>query len=690
MRSRSHTQLFYGLFSVAIFLSAFQLFQVQPLLSKYILPWFGGTPSVWTTCMLFFQTLLFAGYAYAHLLSRKLSLRTQVTVHVTLLVIALLWLPISPGDNWKPNGDEQPVPRIIQLLTATVGLPFFLLSATGPLLQSWFSKSAPTVSVYRLYALSNVGSLLALLSYPFVFEPLLSSELQAGLWSWGFGAFVALCGSCGATMLWRNALIETPKQDASTNSAAEPAPTTGARLLWFSLAMAASVMLLATTNQVCMDVASVPFLWVMPLTLYLITFILTFDSDKWYSRKWFSIASAVSIAAVCVAMFKGAGGSIIDQIVIYFAGLFFTTMVCHGELVRLKPSSAYLTEFYLILSAGGAAGGLFVGMLAPIIFPTYLEMNFALFGIWVLALIVFFRDRSCLLYAGRPRWAWGLMTIGAILLGGTLRIQAGLSLDEALDVRRNFYGVLRLVEHHRGNPKQHQLRLMHGHIMHGLQFQSDEHRLEPTAYYGRESGVGLLLDHPSEQPRHVGVVGLGIGTVATFAQPDDRFRFYEINADVLRMAEEHFTFLSACRGEVTHIVADGRLALEREDDQNFDVLIVDAFSGDAIPVHLLTREAFAIYHRHLKSEGVLAIHISNLYFDLQPVVAAAADHFGWQVRTIQSAGDDAAGTQPAIWMLLAEDFRQAKLNAVLEHGEAYDGPRVEWTDTFSNLVEILR
>lgn len=677
-------------FAVTIFLSAFLLFQVQPLLSKTILPWFGGTPSVWTTCMLFFQTLLFAGYAYAHIINQRFSPRGQMLLHIGLLLAACLLLPIIPSDDWKPTGTENPTLRIVLLLSATVGLPFFILSSTGPLLQSWFARAGEGASPYRLYALSNVGSLLALLSYPFLVEPAWDSLTQAHFWSWGFAAFGVLCAGCA---FWTS---KTAKPQAATNRDAgvfaddEP-PTWGVRALWFLLAMAASVMLLATTNQVCMDVASVPFLWVMPLTLYLMTFILCFDSDKWYSRKWFAIASAVSIAGVCVIMLKGAGGSLIAQVLIYFAGLFFTAMVCHGELVRLKPAPRHLTAFYLIISAGGAAGGLFVGLLAPLIFPTFLEMHIALFGVWALALVVFFRDRHCPLYNGRPRWAWGLMLMGVFVLAGALRIQAGITLDHSVEVSRNFYGVLRIEERDADDPQWHRTRLVHGRILHGLQFRHDQYRHIPTTYYGKQSAVGMVLGNEESKPnRHVGVVGLGVGTVATYAKPSDRFRFYEINPDVVRLAKKYFTYLSDCKGETEIVVADARQALEREENQQFDVLIVDAFSGDAIPAHLVTEEAFDLYRRHLKDDGVLAFHISNLYFDLQSLVAAGADRYGWQVLTYQSKGDKKTGTKPAVWMLIAKDLSRPLLQEVRKVGKLYDGPRVKWTDQRSSLSEILK
>lgn len=710
--SRSPQRLTAPLFAAAVFLSAFLLFQVQPLIGKCILPWFGGTPAVWTTCMLFFQVLLFGGYFYAHVLTRRCSPRLQAAVHALVLLCGVLALPIVPDAAWKPVGGEEPVLRIILLLAASVGLAFFALSATGPLLQRWFAQTRPGASPYRLYALSNVGSLLALVSYPFAIEPALAIGRQAELWSWGFVVFAGLCTACAWTMQRAAAGLPGGKRGKRPGAASRElapcstpprlatlsSPRWSDRLLWFALALAASVMLLATTNQVCLDVAAVPFLWVLPLTLYLITFIVCFESDRWYTRRMFALALAVSMAGVCIVLMKGSGASLVAQVVIYFAAMFFCAMVCHGELAKLRPEPQHLTVFYLTVAAGGAAGGVFVGVVAPAVFPTYLELHLGMLGACLLALAVFFRDRRGRLFAGRPQWAWAVLPGAVVVLAGVLKAQADASLAASLAVTRNFYGVLRVDAAFPEDPARHQLRLKHGRILHGAQFVDEEKRQLPTAYYGRDSGVGCVLRQPGA--KHVGVVGLGVGTVAAYARPGDRYRFYEINPEVIRLAQRYFTYLRDCPAETEIVIGDARLSLEVEPPQNFDVLVLDAFSGDAIPVHLLTREAASVYRRHVKPDGILAVHISNLHFDLRPVVQGIAEEFGLACEAVFSPDNDELATRGSLWALLCRDAarlaalpidRASSRQLAAHHG--MDGPaarRILWTDERNNLFEVLR
>ena len=537
------------LFATTIFTSAFLLFQVQPLISKFILPWFGGSPAVWSTCMLFFQVTLFAGYVYAHLTTQYLSPRWQAGLHIVLLLVAALLLPITPDDAWKPAGSSSPALQIVALLTMCVGLPYFILSSTGPLLQRWFSLQAPGVSPYRLYALSNIGSLLALVSFPFVFEPILASPVQASIWSWGFRAFAIFCAACACRLFLVKNLDTLLQAEKAAEEAADEnatAPSWADRATWFGLAMVASVMLLATTNQVCMDVATIPFLWILPLTLYLMSFILCFDASRWYSRKWYITLLGVTFVGVLTTLMSGALTSIILQVTAYFSALFCCCMVCHGELAQQKPSSRYLTQFYLLMSAGGAGGGLFVGLLAPYAFPAYWELHIGIVACMLITLLVLFRDRTSYLYQGRPRLTWILISLCVGVIVYSLQSNARKGVAVAVESSRNFYGVLQVRDNTNevDDADRHCRGMTHGRIMHGTQFLAEDKQDLPTTYYGKNSGVGLVMqNHKAGQKRNIGVVGLGVGTLATYGQKDDHMRFYEINSEVIRLAKRYFTFL---------------------------------------------------------------------------------------------------------------------------------------------------
>lgn len=673
-----------------IFVSAFLIFQVQPLISKYILPWFGGTPGVWSACMLFFQTLLFAGYAYAHFSIRRFRPLVQAVTHLVLLGVAMLCLPITPSSSWKPTGHEEPTWQILGMLVASVGVPYFVLSSTGPLLQAWFSRTQPTASPYRLYALSNIGSVLGLISYPLLIEPLWTTETQARFWSAGFILFALTCGWCAVQAGKRLPLVTADNLLKPASN--EIPPASWDKLLWFGLSACASTMLLATTNQVCLDVAVIPFLWVLPLSLYLLSFILVFDHERWYPQRTFTIALVVSITCVTLVTIQAAHLPILPQLIVHFGTLFFCCMVCHGELVLLKPAPRFLTSFYLATAAGGAAGGLFVGLLAPIMFEQLIELQIGLIACCLLILGAQYRDR-CGMLSRRPMWMWTSLLIAVL---GLIRMLNTTSASHAeLTVSRNFFGVLRVVEEHPDDPQQHARKMVHGRTQHGRQFVNAQKRHLPTTYYGESSGVGLALRHlPRAGGTRGGFVGLGVGTLATYGKPGDQFRFYEIDPDVVRLAREHFSYLSDSPAAIDIVLGDARLALEREEPQQFDILVLDAFSSDAIPVHLLTREAMAIYSRHLRSDGILAIHISNRFFELRPIVARLAIEFGFRAEKIESDPNDDRGQFVAHWMVLSRSAAFWKIPEVQRALAPL--PEIEksqvplWTDQFSNLIGILK
>ncbi len=767
-------------YALAIFLGAFLLFQVQPLIGKVILPWFGGGPAVWTACMLFFQMLLLAGYGYAHLLQTALARRHQVVVHIALLAAAVATLPILPSPDWKPDTAGDPTSSILLLLAASVGLPYLMLATTSPLLQAWFSVAHPGRSPYRLYALSNLGSLLALISYPFLFEPALALKTQAVLWSAAFALFALV----GAWCAWR-----TPRhargEDAHTHAAAStngvelgaagPVPGLGARLSWVALSACGSLMLLAVTNQLCADVAIVPFLWVLPLTLYLLSFILSFHSARWYPRPvwWvllfvtlgglelvrralrlpFTLGFAVfgtpdapdlektsAIGAFAWRFVSGTGFlgsdigaawpvalalggipwllgegvalSIVGQIVGLSVCLFVACMVCHGELARRKPDPRHLTAFYLLSSFGGALGGAFVSLVAPRVFPVYLEFHVGLGLVTILAMAMFWADRAPSRdRAGLRRSILVLIACVTLLfaLGEALKKDADRALGAALVLMRNFYGVLSVGAFDTADPEKHHYSLQHGRIAHGNQFVSEAKRRIPTSYYGTESGVGLAIQHLPRAPGRglrVGVVGLGTGTIAAYAGSGDQYRFYDINPAVEYVAETWFHYLGDARAtgaDVQVILGDARLVLERQEPQRFDLLALDAFSSDAIPIHLLTREAFEVYlRRHLSPDGVLAVHISNRYLDLEPVIRAQAEHFGYRALVVHSKADPDKRVEFANWVLVTRNQRfldsEAMRDIVARAADAEKDPeaskrlarRVLWTDDYSDLFRVLK
>jgi spermidine synthase len=686
------------LYAISIFLSAFLLFQVEPLMGKFILPWFGGLPAVWTTCLLFFQIVLFGGYAYAHVTFSRLSPRIQAALHIAILMAACLALPIAPSELWKPRGTEEPISRIVLLLGATVGLPFFVLSSTGPLLQAWFSRSWKGRSPYRLYALSNAGSLLALISFPAYFDWALSTPTMARLWSWSFAGFCILCAVCAvsvARQIGVPAPAAAPLADDRTATNAEDRPesrssrvdrpSSATIAFWFLLAMVPSVLLLATTNQVCLDVASVPFLWVVPLTLYLLSFILCFDSDWWYSRRMMMPAAIAGMAATYVLLrWPKDITSLVLQVVGYFATFFFCAMVCHGELARRRPRVAHLTSFYLVIAAGGAVGGIFVAVVAPLVFTNYYELHVGLFACAVLILIAVGTDPESRYFGLRPRLTWlalfALLALHAFGLVGLSTSQH----SRLLAAARNFYGVLRVREYESGNEHEMSRYLANGGTSHGYE-QISPPSLEPTSYYVRQSGVGRLLSEPaSGKSRRVGLVGLGIGTLAAYANQGDYYRFYEINPLVEPMARKYFFFLEKCRGKMDIVCGDARLSLDRERNQNFDVIVLDAFSGDAIPVHLLTVEAFEIYLRHLAPKGVIAVHISNRHFALRPVVDALAD-----THHLTTAAIDLRAVQRAsLWVLMSRDPQRLKSDRIRKAALRPQSDRILWTDRRASLFEI--
>jgi len=659
------------------------------------LPWFGGSPAVWTTCRLFFQLLLFAGYAYAHFISTRLSPRWQASIHLGLLMGALLLLPVMPAETWKPASGGNPTWQIMLLLGVHVGLPYFLLSSTGPLLQAWFSRSFQDRSPYRLYALSNVGSLLALISYPFLIEPAMTVSWQGIAWSLGFCLFSLLGGLVALSSRRMEVQDSRPLEPSSQPSTTASKVATQAS--WVLLPTLASVMLLATTNHVCQDVAVVPFLWVAPLSLYLLSFIICFDSSSWYVPRYF--ATLTIGANLAIALVESNPGSIglVGQVVLYFTALFGVCMVCHGELVRRKPPARELTKFYLLCSAGGALGGIIVTLLCPMLFSSFLEMTIGmgvslLVAAWALAKNrPAKQERPVEITSGKGSvLKTSLQSAVLVLLLVFIGKQITSAADGVVASSRNFYGRLQILSHETGDPEQDGRSMVHGRIVHGYQFSNPELRRKPTRYYTTESGVGIVMRRfMPEEPRKVGLIGLGAGTLATYGRKGDHYRFYEINPDVIDAANRYFSFLEDCPAKIEILLGDARLSMQRESPQTYNILVVDAFSGDAVPTHLLTREAMAVYAKHLQPAGILAIHITNRHLDLTPVVARLAEHANmrWELIRVQES------TCSSDWILLSNNqpfwADEVVCSAIVKDHDSHASVPL-WTDEYSNLFQILK
>jgi hypothetical protein len=683
-----------ALFALTTFTSAFLLFQVQPLLSKRLLPWFGGSPAVWTTCVLFFQSLLFAGYAYAHMSEHWLPRRVQTALHVALLAAAFFLLPILPGDQWKPAGDREPIAGILTILGASVGLAYFLLSSTGPLVSAWFSRVIAARSPYRLYALSNFGSLLALVSYPFVFEPAFSIAEQADYWAWGYRLFALLSAACAVTVLilGRTASSATVAKFAVDDSLATATPRRRVRALWIALPAFASVAFLATTNFVCQDVAVVPFLWVAPLSLYLLSFIICFDHERWYQRRFFAGAFLMLVAFGPFLYAFDLSNEYFYELSLFFGGMFCVCMMCHGELVRLRPAPRHLTAFYLCIAAGGALGGVFVSVIAPLAFTTHYEWPLAAIGAVFMALGLLGGNELREWLVERRRLVLPIAAV-AVIVALAVAKEFVLGDQTLIWQGRSFYGVVTVTES-RDEPEKRYRLIRNGRITHGMQFTAPSKRRLPTSYYGPESGVGQTLAFfESRNVVRVGDVGLGAGTLATYARPGHMYRFYELNPQVIDLAYDHFTYLADCLGGVTIVPGDGRLSLEREKSHGFDVLVLDAFSGDAIPTHLLTTEAFETYERQLSPDGALCIHVSNRYLDLTGVVRRLAERHGFDVVHVDQPEEDrkSDGIYSSEWMVLSKN--RELLATIDQH--VVEAPTGEidaplWTDAQTDLFRILR
>lgn len=705
------------LFGATLALSSFLLFLVQPMAARAILPWFGGSASIWTACMLFFQSMLVLGYLYAHGLARFSSGAGPFRIHAGLLILSALVLPPLPGPAWEPADLHNPSGQIALLLLAVVGLPYLTLSTTAPLLQAWHARLFPERSAYRLYAWSNASSLLALICYPVVIEPFFTLRHQGLLWSALYLVFAALCLSCARAANQSPALPAEPAV-AAAKVAAQPAPGWSQMAAWLWLPLLASVLLLGTTNELCHEITVMPFLWVGPLAVYLMTFVLCFQWEWIYQRWLFLPLSVLCIWSLKSSSYLGGDSPLPIEIGIWFATLFVFCMICHGELVRRKPGVEHLTLFYVAVALGGALGGVCVALLAPQLFSSFRELPLALAAIVVTAGLILAARGSAARAEGSPRprprkvgkrararaekseWpgispafsrslAMVYLAV-ALVMTGYVRSGRGIGI-EVLDQRRNFFGVLR-VETAKDAAGFRARWLYSGPTAHGAQIMQPQWARMPTTYFSARSGIGLALSTlPRRTDRHIGVLGLGAGTLAAYGQAGDRLRFYEINPLARDLAQQYFTYLSGCPCRVDIVMGDGRVSLAREAPQGFDLLALDAFTGDAPPPHLLTAEALQVYLRHLRPDGILAVNISNAYFDFRPVLRGLAEAGGLSGMMVVSESNEAELIYGADWVLLSRDpgaFANPLLRAAASPAWQGVAP-VFWTDDFISLPRLL-
>jgi len=759
IRRPAPSQITNFVFALTTFLSAFLLFQVQLLVSKHILPWFGGTAAVWTTCMLVFQLLLLGGYIYSHKLSTRLSIRGQVLVHIAVLgcasllvvALALLWpSAVTPSTTWRPSENLHPAIRVAEIILIATGLPFFVLSTTGPLLQKWFAHVAGGGHVYRLYAVSNAGSLLGLLSFPFLLEPTFRLTTLGKVWSLLFVCFAAGCATCAWSVRRTSVHAGLAPRDVQVVSHNHGFAR---RVLWFLLAATASALLLATTNLLCQEVVSIPLLWVLPLSIYLLSFILCFEHSRWYARALFHPAFALSVVAMWISM---SSGQFMVQVVSVTAAIFCGCMICHGELARLKPGVEVLTSFYLTISLGGAVGGIFVAVVAPLAFNSFIEFPICLVGVIVLGLDCLVRDSESWLfdhrfilpvgilcgilitaYAGglwikvlstyllairlypvlflvglasligsyvagrpgvprKPGFRFSQLLVGFVIIVLAAAIyQTTFPSVKLVTSRRNFYGVNQVQRSSTGKI------LMHGKTMHGAQLDPPYDHI-PVTYYGPDSGVGIVLDRLPKRvagsPIRLGVVGLGVGALAAYGQQGDYIRYYELDPNVVEFSRGErpiFTFLRDSQGKVDIALGDARLVLESElaqgKRQKFDVLALDAFSGDAIPVHLLTKEAFDTYWQQIDPEsGIIAVHISSRHVDLLPIIYGLAKQY--QAPIVISSNETRDPFLRSIWVVFA---RNPDTLAIPGLGQIILPDQIPtkaqlWTDDRSDVFRLLK
>lgn len=683
-------------FLVTIFISAFLLFQIQPILAKVALPYFGGGAAIWTACMLFFQLFLLLGYLYSHCLTKLSNLNHQVAIHSTLIGASLYFLPIVPFSSDVSLGWEVPQFAIISSLLIGVGFPYFILSSSAPLIQKWYSCIPKNNEPYRLYSLSNLGSLLALLSYPFLIEPNISTDLQVYTWSIGYSVFAVLILLIGYQLYGQ--AFEEPKI-ISVNDQRESASNSVNVLLWLLFSAASVILMVSTTSAMTQNIPPTPFLWILPLCIYLLTYIICFNNDKWYVRNYcFILFSGCSIAAILM-FFIGTQFSIFIQVVIYSSILFFACMLCHGELARLKPDNNKLTSFYLVMAFGGVMGSIFTSVVAEQLFTQYYEFPVGIAIVYILFSCSLWRESSNNKLSRRMKKQ--NIYFAAVSIAGVLAFSLyfhklnNVYFKDDVYNSRNFYGTLSVKDF--DEVERPTRMLFDGTTSHGTQSLSELERDTPTSYYRLDTGVSLVLQKFAfNQPKKVGVIGLGTGTLAAYGNAGDDYVFYELNPDVEFAAKNYFSYLSTSKADVSVRIGDARVTLQNEfaenGSQEYQVLIVDAFSSDSIPVHLLTLEAFRLYWDHLKEDGLLVLHISNNHLDLLPLVATLSEKLGMKMQHFYSASDN-NHAHTAEWVVVTNNkdfYTNEEIASRSTYFKLNNEQKVLWTDAYSNLLSVIK
>jgi spermidine synthase len=735
VRAQSRFSLLVALFATTLFVSAFLMFLVEPMIARMLLPELGGAPAVWNTCLVFFQFMLLGGYAYAHGATRWLGIRRHVLVHSVLLLMPLLVLPIGLHQA-PPESSQSPVAWLLLALFGSIGLPFFVLSTSAAVLQKWFSTTNDEAASdpYFLYAASNLGSFIALLAYPLAVEPALRLQEQARFWTVGYAILVALSVGCAA-VVWRRARF-LESGDGPATAASEPAEAISwqRRFRWTALAFVPSSLLLAVTNYISTDVASVPLLWILPLSLYLLAFIVAFSPSFERVRGLATRLMPLLVIMLALVLLGDMISPLALVIPLHLAVFLTIAIVCHADLAHDRPSSGRLTEFYFWISFGGMLGGLFNALLAPIIFSTIVEYPLVLvmacllrsvpssreerkvafadiavplgIGVTVAATVLVnnrFGSMSRFLILGasvpavvafsqqrhRIRFA---ASVGMILLAGALTMSP---FGRVVFTARTFFGVNRVrVDEARGYRF-----IFHGTTLHGMQSLDRTRSAEPLSYFHRSGPIGQVFAGVPQAAatRDVGVIGLGVGTLAAYRTPGQHWTYYEIDPVVERIAraEQYFTYLSACGAQCSVITGDGRISLARADANQYGVFIIDAFSSDAVPMHLITKEAMALYVSKLAPGGVIAFHISNMHLTFSSVLARIAENAGlavlWQAEA-PTDGSWETGKFPSEWVILARDRRDFGPLASDHRWKipvAASGTPL-WTDDFSNILSVIR